>query len=274
METCVSRFWKQQCLTTLRKRVPKDRYVRTTVNVKGKCSQQTALNLKTRCQAYGFLCIHLRSQKYCWNLPELPIFSFSWKNRSKKHVNLRCPLLSQFLCCKRPFRGGATKESGDARLQVFQTCLLQEREISWFFGVKNFPLKRVFRQRFFAFFLTLEKIRFFDPSSENVILIVKIHAPETHIFTRLLTSLCKIWRRTSPNTLKTRVSNTLLAPEKSCKWNMGWKSRKRCKKCHPDPQKGLQGATKKEQKGEKPGKTHHFCKNHPSVQMEKVQNEI
>ena len=40
------------------------------------------------------------------------------------------------------------------------------------------------------------------------------------------------------------------------------------------PQKGLRGATKKQQKSEKPGKTHHFCKNHPSVQMEKVQNEI
>jgi hypothetical protein len=81
--------------------------------------------------------------------------------------------------------------------------------------VKIFPLERVFRQRFLRLFLTLEKIRFFDPSSENVILIVKIHAPETHIFTRLLTSLCKIWRRTSPNTLKTRVSKHL-----ACTWKI------------------------------------------------------
>jgi hypothetical protein len=81
--------------------------------------------------------------------------------------------------------------------------------------VKNFPLERVFRQRFFRLFLTLEKIRFFDPSSENVILIVKIHAPETHIFTRLLTSLFKIWRRTSPKKLKTHVSKHL-----ACTWKI------------------------------------------------------
>ncbi len=154
LETCVSRFRKQQCLTTLLEWVSMDHYVCTTISLKGKCSQKTALNLKTRCQAFGFLCIHLRSQKYYWTLPELPPFLFCWKNRLKNHVNLRCPLLSQFLGSKRPFRGGASKESGDVRLQVFQTC---QREISWFFGVKIFPLERIFKQRFFTPFLNPRK---------------------------------------------------------------------------------------------------------------------